>query len=210
MEKKERQSGIELLRILAIIGVVVLHYNNWSIGGGFRYVKKGSLNQIYLYLSQNLFIWAVDVFILISAYFLSTTNKRRFIKVVELILQVILFRVLFYFLPIILEDAKFVKKDFLENLLLPKNWFAILYCTLYIISPYINRFIGTLNKKEYKKLLITLMILFSGWTIVVDFLEKYLDHSLIYSHPIQSPVKKKARRLRCRVCFTTYRFLRAR
>ena len=37
MEKNERQSNIELLRIIIMIGVVVLHYNNPEIGGGLRY-----------------------------------------------------------------------------------------------------------------------------------------------------------------------------
>lgn len=31
---RQRDSNIELLRILAIIGVIVLHYNNPAIGGG--------------------------------------------------------------------------------------------------------------------------------------------------------------------------------
>ena len=33
MAKAERQSNIELLRILAIMEVIVLHYNNPIIGG---------------------------------------------------------------------------------------------------------------------------------------------------------------------------------
>lgn len=33
MKKKERLSNIELLRILAIMGVIVLHYNNPLAGG---------------------------------------------------------------------------------------------------------------------------------------------------------------------------------
>lgn len=35
MVKQERQSNIELLRILAMLGVIILHYNNESIGGGY-------------------------------------------------------------------------------------------------------------------------------------------------------------------------------
>lgn len=31
---RKRDSNIELLRILAITGVIVLHYNNPAIGGG--------------------------------------------------------------------------------------------------------------------------------------------------------------------------------
>lgn len=33
-ERRERNSGIELLRILAAMGVIILHYNNAEIGGG--------------------------------------------------------------------------------------------------------------------------------------------------------------------------------
>lgn len=32
-KKKDRESNIELLRILAMIGVILLHYNNPTIGG---------------------------------------------------------------------------------------------------------------------------------------------------------------------------------
>ena len=38
----KRQSNIELLRILAIVGVIVLHYSNPAIGGGIRFAQKNS------------------------------------------------------------------------------------------------------------------------------------------------------------------------
>lgn len=34
MDKAKRQSNIELLRIMTMCGVIVLHYNNATIGGG--------------------------------------------------------------------------------------------------------------------------------------------------------------------------------
>ena len=39
METKQRNSNIELLRIMSMIGVIILHYNNPGIGGaqpGFK------------------------------------------------------------------------------------------------------------------------------------------------------------------------------
>lgn len=32
-KRRDRESNIELLRILAMFGVIILHYNNPSIGG---------------------------------------------------------------------------------------------------------------------------------------------------------------------------------
>lgn len=34
MKIKQRNSNIELLRIMSMIGVIILHYNNPGIGGG--------------------------------------------------------------------------------------------------------------------------------------------------------------------------------
>lgn len=36
MKTSDRQSNIELLRILAIAAVIVLHYNNANIGGDWH------------------------------------------------------------------------------------------------------------------------------------------------------------------------------
>lgn len=35
MDKSKRKSNIELLRILSMLGVIILHYNNKTIGGGY-------------------------------------------------------------------------------------------------------------------------------------------------------------------------------
>ena len=40
--KKPRQSGVELLRIFALMGVVILHYYNANIGGVFPMWKMSS------------------------------------------------------------------------------------------------------------------------------------------------------------------------
>lgn len=47
--RKERLSNIELLRILTIMGVIILHYNNPAIGGGLTYVKEDSVIFYLLY-----------------------------------------------------------------------------------------------------------------------------------------------------------------
>ena len=54
-EKTKRNSSIELLRIISMIGVVILHYNNASMGGALGMVLDGSSNQYYLYLIESLF-----------------------------------------------------------------------------------------------------------------------------------------------------------
>ena len=66
--KKERQSNIELLRMLAIMGVVILHYNNQYFGAAFELVQPETVNYYILSVLESLSICAVDLFILISVY----------------------------------------------------------------------------------------------------------------------------------------------
>ena len=171
-----RNSSIELLRIIAIIGVIVLHYNNASMGGGFQYVQAGSANYYYLVFTESICICAVNLFIAISGYFLSETTERRFVKVIELLLQVIIFRLIFYFIDIITTDMVFSKKGLLEAFL-PRNYFVLLYLTLYIISPYINLLLNRLSKRNFQKLCITAFILFSVWTMGTDILANIMGVS---------------------------------
>ena len=172
-----RNSSIELLRIIAMMGVVILHYNNGQMGGGFQYVREGSINQMVLFLSESLFIGSVNLFVMISGYFLCKTQKRRFIKVVELVVQVLAFSEGFYLLRVISGTMSFSVGEFLLNLI-PKNYFVILYATLYFISPYFNLMIDKISKQQYQKLLILLMALFSIWTIGIDYLEGFLGITL--------------------------------
>ena len=169
-EENNRNSSIELLRIVSMIGVVILHYNHEEIGGALKYVTEGSLNQYYLYFTENIFIGAVDLFIIISAYYLASTNQRKLIKIVELIFQVIVFRCVLYFLNIIIGTYSFSVRVFLGSLL-PVNYFVILYSVVYILSPYFNILIDQLDREQFKKLVIILLFVFSIWTIGVDFLE---------------------------------------
>ena len=83
MEKKVRKSNIELLRILLIVMVIVLHFNNGEMGGGFA--NASGTNYRMLQLFEAFSICAVDTFVLISAYFLSGTQKRNMLKPISLI-----------------------------------------------------------------------------------------------------------------------------
>lgn len=170
-EKSEpRQSNIELLRILAIIGVIILHCNHRDIGGGFKYVPIGSVNEWLLQILESLFVCAVDLFVLISGYFMCLSNKRCFIKPLQLIVQVIAFSVGQYLLCVILGNDIFSMRT-MFRVLVPCNYFVILYATLYLISPYINLFFSELQVHQKKQCLFLLFLLFSIWPFLVDILK---------------------------------------
>ena len=114
---------------------------------------------------------------MISAYYLTDSQNRKTIKVVELIIQVIVFREAFYVMSTLLNKEPLSLKEFLINLL-PVNYFVILYGVLYIISPYINILLDHLSRDALKKFLVVVLLLFSVWPVTVDIIETLYDNQL--------------------------------
>ena len=77
-----RNSSIELLRLLAIFGIVVMHINGPLLGSAF------GLNSIWIQLENSIFNCGVSVFVLISGYF---GIRRTSFKILLLELSALLY-----------------------------------------------------------------------------------------------------------------------
>lgn len=173
----ERQSNIELLRIIAAMGVIALHYNNPGIGGGFSFAESGSLNIKILVAIECLFIGAVNLFMVISGYFLCKSLKAKSRKVIELLVQLTVFEVLLYAMKILCGQGQFSWAGFVETII-PTDYFIVLYCVTYILAPYINLLISKLSLRQFRILLIMLFLLFSVQSGLLRWVEDFLDISL--------------------------------
>lgn len=169
MNSKERKSNIELLRIISILGVIVLHYNNTEMGQGFLY--SVGANKVILYILESVFICAVNVFMLISAYFLCNKEERKYEKPIELIIQVSLFGVAFQVLSMAMNQRAWSVTSIFSGLI-PNNYFVILYIVCYFISPYINILLKNLGQDKSKKFIILLFCTFSCWPTAVDLFQE--------------------------------------
>ncbi len=173
----QRNSNIELLRIISMLGVIVLHYNNEYGGMALNTVNKGSFNFYFLMFIESLFVCAVNVFVMISGYFLSTNNDRRVGKALDLLMQVSVYSILFYLVRVIGKKVVFTWVGFFIAAL-PVNWFVIIYVALYLISPLINYSITMLLKKMNILLPIFLLV-FSFYPTAIDVLSRVLDNPLL-------------------------------
>ncbi len=167
MVKKERKSNIELLRIFTIMGVIVLHYNNPMIGGGIAYAEEGSLNFYILYFLESLFVCGVNLFMLLSGYFLCDSKRRNLWRPIELIIQVVIFREAGYLLHVAMGSAAFSIKT-MATTLLPANYFVIFYCIVFILSPYINVMIDHLSERAFRMMIIISLVIFAFYPTLVD------------------------------------------
>lgn len=158
-----RNSGIEILRILAAVSVVILHYHEIAcarLGGG-------GINIITLDFLESFAISAVDIFVAISGYFMINNQKRTLGKMVSLLFQVSLFNTFFYFSSIALGNSYFTFNIFVQNLV-PHNYFVVLYVVMYCFSPYINTFLLNLTKKGGRRFLCISLVLFSLYPTLVN------------------------------------------
>ena len=178
MLKRTRQSNIELLRILAIMGVVVLHINNPALGGGLSYVQHGSFNFYVLYALESLFMCAVNLFMLISGYFMCERKSVDLWKPIELIIQVIVINEAIYICQKFMTHGSLSLGSVIRNLI-PANYFVILYCTVYIVSPFINKLIDSLSDSGFRNFITVLFLLFSIYPSLVDVLGELQGEAFI-------------------------------
>ena len=162
---EKRQSGIELLRIIAMFLILVQHANGLAIGlPGSSECVGDPANSFLRFFIQSLAIVGVDVFVLISGWFGIRFNLKR--------LGDFLFQCLFF--SIVVASATWLIagrpeigiKALAGMIFLGKSyWFVKCYLLLYILSPILNSFIETANKRDtgLVLLLFFVIMLMYGW-----------------------------------------------
>lgn len=171
---KKRDSNIELLRILAMIMIVAHHF---SVHGNFQSDSVSFVNNIWLKILFSGGKIGVDIFILISGYYLINSKEIKIKKVLMLLLQMLFYSILIFslFVGFGLESFS-VRLLFLNFLSYPIWWFAKCYLALYLIHPYINIVLNSLDKKNYQKLIIISTII---WCIIPTLTNESLDNGAL-------------------------------
>ena len=163
--KKKRDANIELLRIVAMLMIITLHFNIHS-KALLELGEPASSVQIFATVLEAIAITGVNVYVLISGYYLSS-SKVRLSKVLLLILQV-------YFYTLLISGAMmFVgaysvkpedKLDRALRYLFPISsehyWFVTAYVIMYVLAPVMNAAVNTLKRKQLKTVIIGLLTWF--------------------------------------------------
>ncbi len=167
---KERESGIELLRIILMLQVIYLHVSNF---GEFASINRdwGGMHELIYWVHQTLCRCPVYVFMIISGYF-SVTSKTTMQTVWKKAGTVYL-PMIFYSLVLTLvvgvtgiADVRLgdIIKSFLP--LTSRTWyFMTIYLLVLILSPVINSALTKLSKKDFQILLGVLFFMFSLWQV---------------------------------------------
>lgn len=180
MQKNDdRSANIELIRILSMLGIIIMHSLNPHMFGLLSWIaaQRNWWAIAITYYIVSFFACAVNLFILISGYFMCQTYHRKMVKPIKLLMQVIIFRIVDYLLGVIIGSHDLTVHGLIISLI-PVNYYVILYIALYWISPYINIVIDALNHNELKKCIFLLLSIFSVYPTLVDFAQEIAGNEI--------------------------------
>ena len=190
----KRESNFELLRITGMFMIVTHHYVvNFGIIDNFA-IGNTSLNYIFLLLFGMWGKTGINIFIMISGYFMckSDLTIQRYCKVFS---EFLFYHFIIYFL-MLFKGYEIVSFNRIFDLFFgifkyanASGSFISSFFIFYLFIPFINKFIQNLTKQEYKHFILLLLFVFTilstffsnififgevFWFIAVYFIGGYL------------------------------------
>ena len=170
--KKIKQSNMELLRIISMLMIIALHF----LGHGkiLNSVSKGTITYYIAWTFETISYISVNLYILISGYFL-IDSKFKISKVIKLFFEVLFYSLIIYAFMLIFNIEVFNTKILLKvctPIISNQYWFVTRYILMYILSPFMNKLINTLNKKEHKNFCFLLVFLCCFVNVIYVILNK--------------------------------------
>jgi len=157
-------SNFELLRILAMLMIICTHCISSSLA--FDQFSKGSFSYVILTILQAFSNLGVNLFVLITGYFMVERTMVSLRKPIELLLDVAIYGFALYCVSVLLGLQPFGLSGMVKSLvplLAGYRWFVKAYIVLYLLIPYINLVARNLNRQQYVTLLAVLFLLLSVW-----------------------------------------------
>lgn len=165
---QKRNEGIDLLRCVSMLMVAALHVLNH--GGVLSAAAAGSTSYHAAWLLRSVASCAVNCYALISGY-VGVRARFRFRNIIPLWLQVTFYSVLIaLILPVFIpgvEQMPLIAAVF--PVIHRHYWYFTAYFALFFLMPLINRGITVMSRTEAKKLMVTLLAVFSGLSILPYF-----------------------------------------
>lgn len=166
MENK-KNLGIEFYRIILTFYICLQHLLEY---GGVLDFANCKYKSIY-YLLDYFAICAVDGYALISGY-ISNSKKTNYKRMIKLWIEVFFYSFIVTFILKAFNVGKQISAwealKFALPILSGKFWYMTSYFPLFFVGPYINECISKMSTDTSKKLLFTLIAVFSCGGMLVD------------------------------------------
>ena len=179
----DRKMNFELLRIIAMLMIIALHY--WGKSGFIDAATPSTPGYFLAWSIRSVCYCAVNCYVLITGYFMIGTSFKPS-KLIRLWLQVFEYTIVFYFIACFMGISSFsllgLGKCFFP-ITTEAYWFVTKYLLLYAISPFLNKYIESCDKKTLSNTCIVLLTVFSiipTFLCFCDFTNIENGYSLIW------------------------------
>lgn len=172
--KAQRQSNIELLRIVSMCMIIAMHY----MTKGMKIEKlsvDNSMSNIIFWIIYAFCLSSVNAYVFISGYF-APDSKWSISKVLRLWGEVLVYSVgvSLAMSAFGLFDLKSAGLSVLQQIFMPVTyehyWFATAYIMMLILAPVLNIAVTKLERRTYGAVLILLLAVFAGLKSVDPYL----------------------------------------
>ncbi len=162
---KKRIVSIEVLRVVAMMMVVMLHY----LGKGNilpELTGELNLNGYVAWIMEAFCIVAVNVYMLISGYFL-VNSRFKVSRLVELVCQVMFYSILIEaaLLATGICSVEGLTVNRILELVFPLQmehyWFVTAYIIMYLFSPILSVAVQHMEQKQLRNTIVGLLIFFA-------------------------------------------------
>lgn len=164
ISNNKRNSSIELLRLILMLMIMIGHaiFRGVSMPSGNDIISTPLLSMLVCYIAA-ISVVAVNAFVFLSGWFLIKPTLK---KLFQLLFQALFLVIIVYFLLFAIGiKTSFNRHLLIDTFFLKPYWFIQSYLVLFALSPVLNYFIQSANKKEYIILLVMfyIMELIYGW-----------------------------------------------
>lgn len=171
--RNNRNYGIDLLRIIAMLYVVILH--SLGRGGVLNTSEVGSPQYMVAWFMELWAYCAVDIFALISGYvgFSEVEKKQKYSSYIVMWLQVVTYGIVVTEVYGMINADAVTIQDYWDMLKPVSNnlyWYFTAYTGVFIIMPFLNAAVRGCSEKQLKRLLIIMFIVFSCFDNIVKSL----------------------------------------
>lgn len=180
-ELKEKNIGIDILRIVAMYMIIILHL--LGNGGVLSHFPIGSLNYYLIWVLEITCYCAVNCYAIVSGY-VGCSGKVRLSRLAYLYLQAMFYLALTAIVFRLLGVGNFGISSFVQILFpftVKQYWYFTAYFCLFIFMPLLNLVTEKINKKQFRWIIISLFVLFSIMPMI-------FNRDLFYTGNGYSPV----------------------
>ena len=196
-DKKVRESGIELFRIISMLLIVAHHYVVNSDVLKIANINPLSVNSIFLNVLGAWGKTGINCFVLITGYFMckSQISAKKFLK---LLLELEFYRIVIYFTFVITGYSSFSFKELILAIIpftsVSTNftgWFLLFF----LLIPFLNVLVKNITERQHVLLLIVLLFIYTvigtlpKFSVTMNYVSWYIVLFVIASYVRLYPKK---------------------